>query len=450
MHLLYGPAAGGRSPSPQESISHEAHVPVAASTAELWVHPSAVDSLQAATEAAAKLDSATIHLYEGVHRITRPLALDHRHSRTRFVGHGRAIVSGAVAVGGPSSDGGKNLSGWAVVSGMPAKCAGCKGEIWRAETPRGLESRQFYVNGVRANRTWVAFPTGSTKDPQGSIISVPGADLQAFKFNQSTIELVYRGASSAGSQWQESRCPVSNITRGHEQLAADFGAMNSCAADYCPNIECPQDPPTGSLINRSSCGPGVTPCVCTPAAPVCVDYVYDHHWGTCMPKNYMHNRTLVAVAQPCAHNGNVKIGGSQALRIPAFLENIKELLGDAVNGHPGEYYLDSKEGAVYYVPRSGETTASVVGELPAVAQLVVGTKVEGVSYNNIHFQHSTWMGASGPYGFVDVQAGFTLHCKEGDTCSHGTGAGAGEQRETPASLQFRGAKNVTFSDCGFR
>ena len=94
--------------------------------------------------------------------------------------------------------------------------------------------------------------------------------------------------------------------------------------------------------------------------------------------------------------------------------------------------------------------ASTVGELPTMEQLVVGTKVEGVSYQNIQFQHSTWMGASGPYGFVDVQAGFTLHCKEGDTCSGGTGQGAGEHRDTPASLRFRGSKNVSFSDCGFR
>eukprot|EP01052_Picozoa_sp_SAG31_P007362 SAG31_NODE_351_length_17237_cov_7.010445_6_plen_232_part_00 len=189
--------------------------PIAAAESELWVHPSEAGSLQAAVDAAAKLESATIHLREGIHRVAQPLSLDRRHSRTRFVGHGgRAIVSGGVAVGGPPSDGGKNLSGWSVAAGMSAKCAGCKGEIWTAETPKGIESRQFYVNGVRANRTWVAFPPGSTKDPQGSVISVPGSDLQAFQFNQSAIELVYRGAGSAGSQWQESRCPVFNITKG--------------------------------------------------------------------------------------------------------------------------------------------------------------------------------------------------------------------------------------------
>ena len=45
--------------------------------------------------------------------------------------------------------------------------------------PAGADSRQFYVNGVRANRTWVAFPIGSTKEPKASTIHVPGTLMQA-------------------------------------------------------------------------------------------------------------------------------------------------------------------------------------------------------------------------------------------------------------------------------
>ena len=51
----------------------------------------------------------------------------------------------------------------------------------------------------------------------------------------------------------------------------------------------------------------------------------------------------------------------------------------------------------------------VVGQLPAVEQLVVGAGVHDVSYTNVDFQHATWMGASGPYGFVDVQVSFRWH-----------------------------------------
>ena len=239
---------------------------VACRSRELWSKTGEPGSLQRAVDAAAELPTATIHLTPGVHRLTQPLRLDARHSGTRFVGHGHSIVSGGVAIGADPTNGGKNISGWSKVPGSTAKCAGCLGEIWTATTPKGLDSRQFYVNGVRANRTWAPFPAGGTKDPHSNVITVPGGMLQDWNSNVTAIELVYRGAGSAGSQWQESRCPVAAI--GKEPSQPGTEAMNDCAADYCPNAECPQDPPTGSPINRSSCGAGITPCICTEANPV--------------------------------------------------------------------------------------------------------------------------------------------------------------------------------------
>ena len=37
--------------------------------------------------------------------------------------------------------------------------------------------------------------------------------------------------------------------------------------------------------------------------------------------------TVVHVAQPCVTNGNNKIKGTQPLAIPAYVENVFELLG---------------------------------------------------------------------------------------------------------------------------
>ena len=146
---------------------------------EIWIHPSdGPSSLHAALDAAASTPTpTTIRMTEGRHTLTRPLLLDARHSGTRFVGHGAATISGAATIGGaPGRDGAKNISGWTVHG--PAKCTGCS-EVWMAKTPAGADSRQFYVNGVRANRTWVAFPIGSTKEPKASTIHVPGTLMQA-------------------------------------------------------------------------------------------------------------------------------------------------------------------------------------------------------------------------------------------------------------------------------
>lgn len=63
----------------------------------------------------------------------------------KFIGHGNAVITGGIDVGA-SPDGGKNITGWTVFA--PANCTGCT-EIWRAPTPVGVDSRQFYVNGER-------------------------------------------------------------------------------------------------------------------------------------------------------------------------------------------------------------------------------------------------------------------------------------------------------------
>jgi hypothetical protein len=215
--------------------------------------------------------------------------------------------------GGPPTDGGRRASGWAIVG--KARCAGCS-EIWRAATPKGVDSRQFYVNGIRANRTWVALPAGITK--QLTALTVPGTAMLGWTKNASAIELVYRGGG-AGSQWQESRCPVAAISNGSlAKLAGTARVWSSplqlCAADYCDHERCPAaDPRDHELLNKS--GPhGVD--ICPAATPFCVNYVFDAHMGTCATKGpgagNLTGTTVVEVAVPCVINGNNKIKGTHS------------------------------------------------------------------------------------------------------------------------------------------
>eukprot|EP01052_Picozoa_sp_SAG31_P076509 SAG31_NODE_35786_length_320_cov_0.461538_1_plen_84_part_01 len=78
---------------------------------------------------------------------------------------------------------------------------------------------------------------------------------------------------------------------------------------------------------------------------------------------------------------------------------IFELLGSATYGHPGEFFLDSAAGFVYYVPHTGQTPADVVGVLPSVEMLVNATGVHNIHYTNITFEYSTWMRPSTSIGF---------------------------------------------------
>ena len=189
--------------------------------------------------------------------------------------------------------------------------------------------------------------------------------------------------------------------------------------------------------------------VCPALLPSCSAYVANQHWGVCLPAGSSSTTTIINVSQPCAHNGNIKIGGSQPLSIPAYVENVYELLGTADDGHPGDFYLDAAEGALFYIPREGETANSTVGHLPVVESLIIATGVSAVTYSNITFEHATWLHPN-TRGFVDIQGGYTINCEVSDPCGNGGAGGPGQAFETPAALQFQQSNHVSFVGCTFQ
>jgi hypothetical protein len=89
-----------------------------------------------------------------------------------------------------------------------------------------------------------------------------------------------------------------------------------------------------------------------------------------------------------------------------YAENAYEFLDQ-----PGEWYLDTQEGKIYYMPRTGEdmNTAEVV--LGKLEQLITikGTKTmaaKEITFRGVTFSHTTWMQASGDEGLLTIQANF--------------------------------------------
>jgi hypothetical protein len=488
---------------------------------ELWVEPLRAGALQAAVDtAAASLDGpVTIHLAPGAHLLSRPLILDERHTGTRFIGHGGASVSGAVRIGAVP-DGGINLTGWTVVG--QANCSGC-GEIWRAAIPAGSDSRQFYVNTRRANRTWIGMPLlpliGAKKTFAGTSFTVPGEQILSWTHNASSIEAVYRGAGSAGSQWTESRCPVISIANGSQPAVAATTSgsrgAEKCVADYCSDKSCPKccgesglmpknesanggpgsrvcpldlpicrgylanehwgtchadtnGPCCASWCEQAGCSPtgmcgngglimkgkdygqGNRSAVCDKDLPFCANYLVNKHWGTCQSlPDYGKGSAIVALGQPCADSGNVK---GQKLNVPSYVENVFELLGHREAGHPGEFFIDSGAGHVYYVPHPGETVTNTVGHLPLLERLIDAQGSSNLTFSAITFEHTTWMRPSTGVGYVEVQAGFCTvctHCSCGnEPCQQSNCSCAGA--ETPAAVRFFGTTKVKLDSCTWR
>ena len=89
-----------------------------------------------------------------------------------------------------------------------------------------------------------------------------------------------------------------------------------------------------------------------------------------------------------------------------YAENAYEFLDQ-----PGEWYLDTGSGKIYYIPRPGEdlaTAQTVLGQLEQLISLS-GSKtaaVTDVTFRNITFSHTTWMQASSDAGLLTIQANF--------------------------------------------
>ncbi len=96
--------------------------------------------------------------------------------------------------------------------------------------------------------------------------------------------------------------------------------------------------------------------------------------------------------------------GGTATTVPVYIENAIELLDEE-----GEWYLDSVEGYVYYKPRFFENmqTADVV--LPITEKLFtltgtnVDTPIKNISFDHIEFTETTWMRPSTENGHSDAQ-----------------------------------------------
>ncbi|MGW2718533.1 hypothetical protein [Streptomyces sp. NPDC001492] len=184
------------------------------------------------------------------------------------------------------------LSGATKVSGFSLFDSGKN--IYRAAVPAGTQSRQLFVDGVRAQRARGPLnPSGFTLS--GSSFTTSDASYTSFT-NASSVEVV------DNAQWKQMRCPLASIT-------APSGGGSSLNVD-----------------------------------PAC----------------FKNNNTSVP-NRGFPFNG----AGLPKLNAISYVENAYQLL-DA----PGEFYLDSSAGFLYYKPRSGEDLSTADVELPTTETLL--------------------------------------------------------------------------------
>jgi hypothetical protein len=140
----------------------------------------------------------TVYLENGIYRLSQPLSLGAADSGT----NGFNVVWSAAPNARPVLSGATQITGWSQYNASK--------NIWVAQAPSGLNTRQLYVNGTRAARAQGALPVTLKQTSTGYTAS---ASTMAGWKNPSgatpQIEFVYTGGLGA---WTQPRCPVGSIS----------------------------------------------------------------------------------------------------------------------------------------------------------------------------------------------------------------------------------------------
>jgi hypothetical protein len=155
----------------------------------------------------------------------------------------------------------------------------------------------------------------------------------------------------------------------------------------------------------------------------------------------------INMAQPCWNNSNQRGTnnvGPGTLGAPTSAENAYQLLD-----MPGEWYLDVGSSKFYCIPLPGQMLASLDVEAPVLESLITGggtasSPLHNVVFSGIQFSYATWMGASSPNGFSEVQANYL---NQGATPT--TGNAQFIWAQTPANVSLTYDHDIQFTNDAF-
>ena len=164
--------------------------------------------------------------------------------------------------------------------------------------------------------------------------------------------------------------------------------------------------------------------------------------------------TAITMQQPAWANNN---WGYDVMAQPfqggtMYLENNYSFLQQA-----GQWYLDSPTGQLFYKAAAGQNPSNLDIELPKTQTLLkvsgsYSSPVSGLSFTNVTFTGTTWLGPSGPNGYADQQNGAFLtgtwsqpsfgSCFSGCQLFEATRQ---DWDQMPAAVQVSAATGITFS-----
>lgn len=358
---------------------------------QVWVSPDGNDSnsgsasspvktLKKAQEKARamKNESAnvTVNLKEGVYRLNETLAFDSQDTPKEGFSVTYQAAEGAKA----SLYGSTQIENWLLCD--PAKNIYCA-------SAKGLNSRQLYVDGVRATRArtadypggfWPSYQYDSSSPDQSKSVGIHYIPLQKMDGsldaswpNPNTWTNLQDIEAVALPQWKMQRIPLKSRTAYPDYANNDISKLEQLLF-YIHEITTDLSDDGYLLYDLSKTG-------------------------------------LLELQDPAWKKANLYLNSAKSktniwsfLRV-AFFENAYEFLDEK-----GEWYLDKSRDMVFYIPLENQDMSKVTVELPHLEKLITVTGTEAEAVKNIHFKnlnfaYATWMMPSTDKGYVSDQSG---------------------------------------------
>jgi hypothetical protein len=157
--------------------------------------PCSLQMVQQRVRQATRTDqtSVVVVLQGGTYRLDQTLAFDAAQGDS--APSGDTVTYEAAPGAHPVLSGGEQVTGWTQASGGSG--------LWQANVPAGTDTRQLYVDGVRANRAAGSVPVGLTSTATGYTAS--GTALDSWG-NISDVEFVYNAS------WTQLRCGIASVS----------------------------------------------------------------------------------------------------------------------------------------------------------------------------------------------------------------------------------------------
>eukprot|EP00052_Salpingoeca_macrocollata_P021093 m.180028 g.180028 ORF g.180028 m.180028 type:complete len:617 (-) comp21456_c0_seq6:26-1876(-) len=155
----------------------------------------------------------------------------------------------------------------------------------------------------------------------------------------------------------------------------------------------------------------------------------------------------LALMQPCWTNLKNKACGQTAHSPPTSLEN----LGLEHLTTPGQFYVDTPNKMLYYMPRDGEQAATIRAVFPVLEELLVGrgkptSPIKNIKFSGLNFEYATWRRPSQGDGYVEMQSGC---CVTGTDPRNSVCDDDFIWHKSPGNLAFHTSHGIVFDGCVF-